>query len=163
MDPNVGAQYRWSARFAPIWNRFFGLVQGWITVFAWMACSTSYPAIVASQAVNLAAFNHPTYVPERWHVTLCMWASTLLPFVGNLFLPKFINPFEMAGAVAHVLSFLVGIITLLAKAKKSPAEYVFQTLTNDVSGWTNPAVAWGMGLLTMSMPLCGTLFSRLET
>ncbi|KAF2993669.1 hypothetical protein E8E13_000744 [Curvularia kusanoi] len=28
MDPTVGAQYRWSATFAPKWNRFFGLIQG---------------------------------------------------------------------------------------------------------------------------------------
>lgn len=27
-DPTVGAQYRWSATFAPRWNRFFGLMQG---------------------------------------------------------------------------------------------------------------------------------------
>ena len=27
-DPTVGAQYRWSATFAPKWNKFFGLMQG---------------------------------------------------------------------------------------------------------------------------------------
>jgi choline transport protein len=27
-DPTVGAQYRWSAKFAPKYPRFFGLLQG---------------------------------------------------------------------------------------------------------------------------------------
>jgi len=28
IDPTVGAQYRWSAKFAPRWNEFWGLMQG---------------------------------------------------------------------------------------------------------------------------------------
>ncbi|KAI1842938.1 hypothetical protein JX266_010956 [Neoarthrinium moseri] len=40
-------------------------------------------------------------------------------------------------------------------AQRSSARYVFQTLTHDVSGWTNPAVAWGIGLLTVTYPLTG--------
>ncbi|CAN9241415.1 unnamed protein product [Alternaria alternata] len=40
-------------------------------------------------------------------------------------------------------------------AQKSSTEYVFQTLTKDVSGWDNSAVAWGIGLITVTYPLCG--------
>jgi choline transport protein len=42
-------------------------------------------------------------------------------------------------------------------AQKSSTEYVFQTLTKDVSGWDNSAVAWGIGLITVTYPLCGKL------
>src|SRR5215469_9979580 len=35
-DPAVGAQYRWAARFAPAAPRFWGLIQGWLTIFAWI-------------------------------------------------------------------------------------------------------------------------------
>ena len=61
MDPTVGAQYRWSAAFAPIWNRFFGLMQGWITVFAWICCCTSNAALISNIVTAMASFNNPEY------------------------------------------------------------------------------------------------------
>ncbi|KAF1352754.1 hypothetical protein EJ07DRAFT_30459, partial [Lizonia empirigonia] len=64
MDLTVGAQYRWSATFAPRWNRFFGLKQGWITVFAWICSCTSNPALVSNIVVGLAIFNNPDYAPQ---------------------------------------------------------------------------------------------------
>ncbi|KAF1846141.1 amino acid transporter [Cucurbitaria berberidis CBS 394.84] len=155
MDPTVGAQYRWSAAFAPKWNRFFGLMQGWITVFAWICSCTSNPALISNIVVGLASFNNEAYVPLRWHSTLIMWSLTVFPFVGNFWLPRFINPLETVGAVCHVVFFFASIITLAVMADKSSVEYVFHTLTHDVSGWTNPAVAWGLGLLTVTYPLTG--------
>ncbi|KAF2822395.1 hypothetical protein CC86DRAFT_257481, partial [Ophiobolus disseminans] len=64
MDPTVGAQYRWSAAFAPKWNRFFGLMQGWITTFAWICSCSSNPALIATMITSLATFNHPDYLPQ---------------------------------------------------------------------------------------------------
>ncbi|KAF2679390.1 amino acid transporter [Lentithecium fluviatile CBS 122367] len=155
IDPTVGAQYRWSATFAPKWNRFFGLMQGWITVFAWICSCTSNPALISNILIGLATFNHPEYVPERWHVTLIMWALTLFPFFANFWFRKLLKPVEAVGAICHVVFFIVSIITLAVKAKHSTVEYVFHTLTHDVSGWQNPVVAWGLGLLTVTYPLTG--------
>jgi hypothetical protein len=36
---------------------------------------------------------------------------------------------------------------------------VFNTLTHDISGWTNPGVAFGLGLLTMTFPITGIDFA----
>lgn len=155
IDPTVGAQYRWSAAFAPRWNRFFGLMQGWITAFAGLCSSCSNPAIIATTITSLATFNKPDYTPERWHTTFIMWCVTLMPFIGNFLLPKIINPLETAGAVCHIASFFASVITLAVMAKKSSTDYVFGTLTHDVSRWTNPAVAWGIGLLTVTFPITG--------
>jgi choline transport protein len=155
MDPTVGAQYRWSATFAPKCNRFFGLMQGWITVFAWICSCTSNPALVSNIVIALASFNNSEYVKQRWHATLIMWALTLLPFIGNFWLPRFINILETVGALCHVVFFVASIVTLAAMANKSSLSYVFHTLTHDTSGWTNPAVAWGIGLLTVTYPLTG--------
>ncbi|KAF2867084.1 amino acid/polyamine transporter I [Massariosphaeria phaeospora] len=155
MDPTVGAQYRWSATFAPKWNRFFGLMQGWITVFAWICSCTSNPALVSNVISGLVIFNYPDYVPQRWHITLIMWAITLFPFFANFWFRKVLNPLEAVGAICHVVFFIVSIITLIVLAERSTAEYVFTTLTHDVSGWTNPAASWGIGLLTVVYPLTG--------
>lgn len=84
-----------------------------------------------------------------------MWAITIVPFVGNIWLRKIINPLEAIGAVVHVTFFFASIITLAVLARRSTTEYVFQTLTNDVSGWSSPTVVWGLGLLTVTFPLTG--------
>ncbi|KAF2007374.1 amino acid transporter [Amniculicola lignicola CBS 123094] len=155
MDPTVGAQYRWSATFAPKYNRFFGLMQGWITVFAWICSCTSNPSLVSNIIVGLAIFNNPDYVPKRWHVTLIMWAITIFPFAANFWFRKLLTPLEAVGAFIHVTFFFASIITLAVLAEKSTVHYVFHTLTNDVSGWQNSVVAWGIGLLTVTYPLTG--------
>lgn len=158
MNPTVGAQYRWSAAFAPRWNRFFGLMQGWLTVFAWICTCTANPAIISNIVLSLTTFNNPGYEPQRWHSTLVMWAVTVFPLVGNLWLPKLITVMEMIGAIVHVTFFLASIITLSVMAEKSSLSYVFQTLTHDASGWSNQVVAWGLGILTVTFPLTGELF-----
>jgi len=155
MDPTVGAQYRWSAAFAPKWNRFFGLMQGWITVFAWICACVPNPAVVANTILAVASWNKPDYVSKRWHATLLMWVLTIFPCVANFWLPRFINLLETGGAAWMVVSFVVNIVVLAAKAKKSSAQYVFQTLTHGVSGWQNPTVAWSLGILTATFPLTG--------
>jgi choline transport protein len=157
MDPTVGAQYRWSAAFAPRWKQFFGLMQGWITVFAWICSCASNPALISNIITGLASFNNAGYVPKRWHSTLIMWAVTAIPFIGNLWLPKIIDVLELVGAVCHFSFFFASIITLAVLGDKSSVRYVFLTLTNYMSGWRNPAVAWGIGLLNVTYPLTGTL------
>lgn len=105
--------------------------------------------------VGLAQFNNANYVPERWHATLIMWGFTIFPFLGNFWLRKILNPLEAVGAIIHVVFFIVSIITLVVLAQRSTVEFVFHTLTHDVSGWKQPAVAWGLGLLTVTYPLSG--------
>lgn len=82
-----------------------------------------------------------------------MWCATILPFVANLWFKKLFNPIQAVGAVCHIVFFFVSIITLLVLAERSTAAYVFGTLTHGSSGWTNPAIAWGIGLLTVTYPL----------
>jgi choline transport protein len=84
-----------------------------------------------------------------------MWAITILPFLANLWFRKLLNLIQVMAAFCHIVFFFVSIITLAVLAQRSTATYVFHTLTHDISGWTNPAVAWGIGLLTVTYPLTG--------
>jgi amino acid transporter len=84
-----------------------------------------------------------------------MWAITIFPFLGNFWFKKLLAPLEAVGAICHVVFFIVSIITLVVLAQRSTVDYVFNTLTHDASGWTNPVVAWGLGLLTVTYPLAG--------
>ncbi|KAH8810972.1 amino acid/polyamine transporter I [Xylogone sp. PMI_703] len=153
MDPVVGAQYRWSAAFAPIYPEFWGLFQGWMTIFAWITVTAASPAYLSNIVIGLAIFNYPDYEPERWHGTLIMWGFVILPVVWNFWFRKMLNTLEMIGGICHVVFFIISIITLVLLAHRSDSSYVFGTLTHDLSGWTNPGVAFNLGLLTVTFPI----------
>jgi choline transport protein len=40
-------------------------------------------------------------------------------------------------------------------ARRSTPDFVFNTLTTGQSGWTNPGVSWGLGLLTVTFAVSG--------
>ncbi|KAL6704953.1 hypothetical protein ACN47E_007498 [Coniothyrium glycines] len=155
IDPTVGAQYRWSANLAPAAPRFWGLLQGWITVAAWCFACSGPPSILANMITSLAIFNHENYVPERWHTSLIMIAVMIIPITCNLWFRKVIDVFEMTGGVLHVGLFIVFIIVLIVFGPTSDSNYVFKTLVWEESGWNNKGVSWGLGLLSMTFSVTG--------
>jgi len=88
---------------------------------------------------------------------MLMWLFILIPLIFNLWFRRILNAFETAGSIVHVVFFIVSITTLTALAKRSTPSYVFGTLVNNISGWTNPAVSWGIGLLTVTFPVVGKM------
>ncbi|KAF6821156.1 LPXTG-domain-containing protein [Colletotrichum plurivorum] len=155
IDPTVGAQYRWSANLAPAGNRFWGLMQGWITTAAWCFACGGPPSILANMTISLAVFNNPTYEPARWHTSLVMIGTMILPFLCNLWFRRFLDVFEVVGGILHFVLFVVFVAVLAALGQRSSPDYVFRTLTWDVSGWNNPGVSWGLGLLTVTFSVTG--------
>ncbi|KAH8898932.1 amino acid transporter [Thozetella sp. PMI_491] len=153
IDPVVGAQYRWSAQFAPAWPRFWGLFQGWITVFAWMTTTAASLAYMAQGVQALAMLNYPEYIPQAWQATLLMWAFIVPPVVANLWFGYIINPLEWVGAIGHGVYWIASMITLGAMATKSSHSFVWGTLTHDVGGWEQPGIAFGIGLLPLAFPM----------
>jgi amino acid transporter len=156
MDPTVGAQYRWSARFAPFAPRFWALIQGWITVAAWIFSVAAVPAMLANLVTALIIFNNESYVLQRWHTSMLMWLFILLPLFFNLWFRKLINIMETVGGICFVIGFIINIITLTLLAKRSTNDFVWKTLTHESPGWTNPGIAWSIGLLTVTGPLTGS-------
>ncbi|KAF2245290.1 amino acid transporter [Trematosphaeria pertusa] len=155
IDPTVGAQYRWSANLAPSANRFWGLLQGWITTAAWCFACAGPPSILANMITSLAIFNNKTYEPQRWHTSLIMIATMVLAFVFNLRFRNLLDAFEITGGVLHFVLFVVIIAVIAALNPRSSSDFVFKTLTSDVSGWSNPGVSWGLGLLTVTFSVSG--------
>ncbi|KAF2252416.1 amino acid transporter, partial [Trematosphaeria pertusa] len=156
IDPTVGAQYRWSARFAQRWPEFWGLMQGilgWVTVFAWIFNVGASLSILANMVQGLILFHKPSYEPKQWHGTLFMYAFIVVPVLCNFALRRTLNTLETIGGICHVLFFITVIAVLAVTAERSTTDFVFKTLTHDVSGWTNPGVAWCLGLLTTVFPI----------
>ncbi|TVY39860.1 Choline transport protein [Lachnellula subtilissima] len=146
LDPIVGAQYRWSAAFAPFSPKFWGLFQG-ITV---TAASTSY---LANVVIGLAVFNYPNFDPQRWHTTMCMIAFTIVPVIANFYFRSLLTTLEMIGGIIHVMFFVVTIVVMVTLSERSTTGFVFSNLWTDVSGWTNPGIAFSLGILTVAFPI----------
>lgn len=153
MDPNVGAQYRWSALFAQSSPAFWGLFQGWITVFAWIASVATGLIGNATIMQGIIAFWSPAYNKQTWHVTLMMWAIGLAALICNLFLRRILNTLETIGGVCHVLFFVAFIVILTTLAERSTTEFVFKTVTYNLSGWNNPGLCFNIGMLSTLLPL----------
>ncbi len=86
---------------------------------------------------------------------MIMWALIAFPFVTNLWFRQLINIFELLGGIFHIIFFISSIITLVVLARRSSTEFVFNTSTSGVSGWNNPGVSWGIGLLTLTFAISG--------
>lgn len=103
----------------------------------------------------MATFDNENYVPKRWHTSLVMIAVMILPILCNLWFRKVLAPFQATGGVLHVGLFVVFIAVLIATGTRSDSNFVFKTLTTDVSGWTNPGVSWSLGLLSATFSVTG--------
>ncbi|OCK80086.1 amino acid transporter [Lepidopterella palustris CBS 459.81] len=158
ITPVVGAQYRWTGLYAPrgvMTPAFWSLMQGWLTVFAWIALTASNSYVCAAMTQGLIGLNNPTYVPHLWHVTLLMWAYLALCVTLNVYARKVLVVVEMFGGIIHVAFFIATVVTLAVMGQRSSASYVFTSSSFGLSGWSNNGVEWCLGLLTSTSLLTG--------
>ncbi|RMY16402.1 hypothetical protein D0868_00336 [Hortaea werneckii] len=157
MKPCVGAQYRWSALLAPRGTnpRFWGYLQGWLTTFAWNAACALNPYLMGSMLQGCIILCREDYIPQGWHTTLLAYASMALPIVCNIYARRIIAPLEIAAAILHVLLLIVFVVVLTVMARRSTADFVFQTSFFGISGWDSPGIEWSIGLLAVIFPMGG--------
>lgn len=155
IDPTVGAQYRWSAKFAPAFPRFFGLVQGWLTTFAWIFTVSASQAICSYIITALIIFNNEDYVLHRWHTSLIICCFILLSLLPNLWFRTLMKAFELTGGVCCFMFFIIHIIVLSTLGSTSSNKFVWGTLFHEAPGWSNPGIAWCLGLLAPTSALIG--------
>ncbi|KAK6418895.1 hypothetical protein LTR81_007958 [Elasticomyces elasticus] len=155
ITPSVGAQYRWTAIYCPRFldKRFWSFLQGWLTVFAWIASSTIPPFFCGSQINGLIILNYPNYIYKGWHTTLLAYAVILLPLLCNIFARWILKMIEIVGAILHFVFFVVLVVVLITLGGRNSARYVFTADSGGVSGWESPPVAWCIGLLSAVFPL----------
>lgn len=134
---------------------FWSFIQGWITLFAWLATFTQVTYLTGGIILGIAIQCNPSYVPELWHGTLIAWAVLILPLLCSIFARKLLVRLELVAGFANILFFFIFVIVLGAMAPRSPASFVFSTTFTGLSGWTLPGVQWCIGLLSAAFPLQG--------
>lgn len=158
MNPTVGAQYRWTSKFAPpglMTPAFWGLIQGWITVGTWVGNVAQAAFLLGTSVQGLLILNDDTYIPQRWQGVLLVWAILTVPLFVNVFARKLLPTIEMFGGIAHVVTFITWIVVLVTLAPRSSAEFVFESSVFGVSGWSNHGIQWCIGLLAGVWPMSG--------
>ncbi|KAM7216835.1 hypothetical protein V8F06_007812 [Rhypophila decipiens] len=114
-----------------------GLMQGWVTVFSWIVDVGVGLAVLSDMIPSLIIFNDESYEATGWKSTLYMLVAFVAgPLMYNLFTRESLNIIENITGVNPDL--------------------VFRTPIADVNGWTNPGIAWYLGLLAVVFPISGS-------
>lgn len=116
-------------------------LQGWVTVFAWVAAAVLVPFLVGSQICGLLTLNYPGYTYHGWHTTLIAYGIMALPLAANLIGKQTLEPIEIVGAILHVLFFIGFVATIVTLGGRNDAEYVFTATSGGASGWENSGVS----------------------
>ena len=128
-----------------------------MTLLAWLTAVTASPAYLANGTLSLVELWRPDWTAASWVTTLVMWVYLVIPVVMNLWFRKLIKPLELIGAVSHALFPFIILIWLLVSGPRSTDDQVWTNITygKDVSGWTSPFLAFGIGLVPSAFSTAG--------
>ncbi|KAI1914087.1 hypothetical protein LOZ12_002996 [Ophidiomyces ophidiicola] len=155
MQPIAGAQYHWTHHLAPAKHRrFITWMQGWITWFAWVSLLAGVANTTANMIQGLITVNYPNYVPERWHLTLIIFAILIVEGLMNMYTFWLIPWVELIAGILHIVLFVVFVVVLVALAPRHSPSFVF-TKEASSSDWNNKFVSWNLGLLTPTWGFVG--------
>ncbi|KAK4665160.1 uncharacterized protein QC763_510710 [Podospora pseudopauciseta] len=156
MAPTTGGQYHWVSEFAPRSSqRFLSFIVGWLSVLGWQVGNPAICFLLAQQIQGLVILNNPSYVPERWHLTLLVIAILTVCMVLNTLLYRALPLLETLALVLHTAGFLAVLIPLWTMGPKlQPAHDVFFTFA-DGGGWGNTGLSCLVGILSPIFSLLG--------
>ncbi|KAK8084730.1 hypothetical protein PG997_006001 [Apiospora hydei] len=153
--PTAGGQYYWVAALAPVSSRRIASYStGWISLGAQIIFTTSACFAAGLQLQALIIMNNPSYVPERWHAMLLVWAVLAYSAAINIWGPKLLPHLNLASGVVHIAGFAAIVVILGVMSTKAPATFVFVEVTNS-SGWQSDGVSWLVGLISAIYPFLG--------
>jgi hypothetical protein len=104
---------------------------------------------------GLLVLNYPTYVYERWHGTLILYAVLLVSVFVNTLAVKALPALEGLILALHILGFFAILIPLVYLAPMSTVRFVFADFFNS-SGYAN-GLSWFVGLTASSVLFIGEL------
>ena len=131
------------------------LCQGWVSVLGWQIGLASLTFIVGTVIQGLIVLNNPhTYIFERWHGTLLVWAIIAFCIIFNSFLAVKLPMVEGTVLIIHVVGFFAVLIPLWTLAPRLSKEEVFTQVTN-LGGWPTGGLSFMVGLLTPVYTLLG--------
>lgn len=130
-------------------------LKGWVSVLGWQIGLASLTFIVGTVIQGLIVLNNPhTYMFERWHGTLLVWAIIAFCIIFNSFLAVKLPMVEGTVLIIHVVGFFAVLIPLWTLAPRLSSSEVFTQVTN-LGGWPSGGLSFMVGLLTPVYTLLG--------
>ena len=155
MAPTSGGQYHWVSMLAPPrYSVFLSWITGWSAVLGWIANLTIGVWFVGTMIQGLLVLNYPSYVYERWHGTLILFAALLCCVIVNTLLGRIFPYIETTALALHIAGFFAIMIPLVVLAPKSSPSFVFAQFT-DLAGWNSNGLAWFVGLISSNLGFVG--------
>ena len=155
MAPTSGGQYHWVSMLAPPrYSIFLSWITGWFATLGWIANLTAGVWFSGTMIQGIFVFNYPSYVYERWHGTLLLFAALICCVAVNTLLGRIFPHIEGFVLLLHIAGFLAILIPLAVMAPKGSPSSVFAQFT-DVAGWNSNGLAWFIGLISSNLPFVG--------
>jgi hypothetical protein len=126
-----------------------------VTWFAWVSALAGSSSGEAALLQALIAENMPGYEPQRWHLTLIMWALLISSGLINTYTFWLVPWLELASGILHVILFVIFMIVLLVLSPKSTSDFVWSS-SSVLSGWDGSSfVAFNLGMLVPAWGFIG--------
>ena len=123
-------------------------------MIGWQAGLVSVGFYIGTIIQGLIVLNNPTYVFERLHGTLLVWAVTAFCIIFNTFLTKKLPAIEGVVLAVHMLGLFAVILPLWILSPRATANEALFTFTNG-GGWPSTGLSAMIGLLTPETSLIG--------
>lgn len=131
-------------------------MKGWVTVIGWQAGTASATFLAGTMVQGLLVLNYPSYVFERWHGTLLLYAVVLFALFVNTFLASQLPTIEGMILIVHIAGFFGVLIPLVYFAPHGSPTDVFGTFL-DQGNWNSIGLAFFIGLVTSIFSFIGKL------
>ena len=128
---------------------------GWVATLGWQANVAAGVFFSSTILQGLLVLNYPSYVFERWHGTLLLYAALLLCVLVNTVAARLLPKIEGFIMILHILGFFAILIPLVYMAPHSSTSFVFKDFIN-TGGWSSPGTAWLVGLISSNLPFIGS-------
>ncbi|CDR87208.1 related to HNM1-choline permease [Sporisorium scitamineum] len=142
--PSASGQAAWVYR---LHGRFLSYITSWLVLLGYVFLSVAGEVMVTTILLAMVQLTFPSYVIEKWHVSVCMIATATFVFLVSSFGCKFVSRLNVFAFVWSTVGLMVMVLTLLIQSRGNynTVEFALVDITN-VSGWGNNFVPWVLGL-----------------
>ncbi|EEP81302.1 conserved hypothetical protein [Uncinocarpus reesii 1704] len=147
--PTAGGQYHWTSILAPQrFTRGLSYACGAANIFSWISVCAGVSIIVPQLILAMVIFYNPGYEPQPWHYFLLYQAANFAIAAYNIFMLKRTSWIQDFGFTLTTSSFVVMVITCLARStNKQSSDFVWTVFINN-SGWSSDGIVFLTGLVS---------------
>ncbi|CBQ73799.1 related to HNM1-choline permease [Sporisorium reilianum SRZ2] len=142
--PSASGQAAWVYR---LHGRLLSYITSWVVLLGYVFLSVAGEVMTSTILLAMINLTFPSYVIEKWHVSLCMIATATFVFLVSTLGGQFVSRLNVFAFLWSTAGLLAIVLTLLIQTRGdyNTVEFALVDITN-LSGWGNNFVPWVLGL-----------------